>query len=135
MNGFAEYVARSAGHDGQADRPGVRDDSPLLRKIAAEAKASTGRADDPATDPREVTVHTIVQMARAFPGMDPSAASRLLHEADQAQREGASAADTLGVFLAEVRNPITGVLEAAARYRVVKLAHRVYRVVPEAEEE
>lgn len=89
----------------------------------------------PATDPREVTVATIMQMARAFPGMAPDAASRLLHEADHAYCQGPSAADTLGVFLAEVRRPITGVLEAGARYRVIKIKHRVYRVTPEAVDE
>ena len=49
--------------------------------------------------------------------------------------QGPSAADTLGVFLAEVRRPITGVLEAGARYRVIKIKHRVYRVTPEAVDE
>ena len=94
----------------------------------------TQPSTQPATEPREVTVCTIVQMARAFPGMDNSAASRLLHEADQAEREGPSAADTLGVFLAEARHPSTGALEAGVRYRVRKIAHRAYRVTPDDEE-
>ena len=53
------------------------------------------------TDPQHVTVNTIMQMCRAFPGMDCAMASRLFTEADQAEREGDDAADTLGLFAAE----------------------------------
>jgi hypothetical protein len=83
----------------------------------------------PATDPHDVTVHTIMDMCRAFPGMGCPTASRLFTEADQAKREGASAADTLGVFIAEARDPMTGAVQAGVRYRVTKIAHRNYRVV------
>lgn len=116
-----------------------------LRQLAiAEALAARTTTEEgtvaesgtqPATEPREVTVRTIVQMTRAFPGMDCPAASRLFTEADQAYREGPAAADTLGVFLAEVRSPATGALEAGARYRVRKISHRVYRVTPEPVDE
>lgn len=131
MSDFASWVQRAAGHDATYERPEVRDDSPLLRKIAAEAKARAHLA----TDPHNVTVGTIMQMVHAFPGMAPDAASRLLHEADQAAREGEAAADTLGVFLAEARHPTTGALEAGVRYRVHKIANRHYEVRVEAVDE
>jgi len=70
------------------------------------------------TDPQPVTVNTIMQMCRAFPGMDCAMASRLFTEADQAEREGDDAADTLGLFAAE-----DGTL-----WRVTRVKHRVYRV-------
>lgn len=94
----------------------------------SEQQIATERSAQPAADPHDVIVHTIVEMARAFPGMDHPTAARLLSEADQAHREGPTAADTLGAFLAEVRDPTTGALEAGARYRVTKIAHRVYKV-------
>ena len=99
-----------------------------------EQQIVTGTSTQPAADPHDVIVHTIVEMARAFPGMDNPAAARLLSEADQAHREEPAAADTLGVFLAEVRDPITGSLEAGARYRVTKIAHRAYEVTVQAVE-
>jgi hypothetical protein len=121
MTGFDEHVRRSAGISGHPyDRVAGRDDSPLLRKLAAEAKAGTERA----TTPGARTVRTIMQMVRAFPGLDCPAASRLFTEADQAYRARADAADTLGVFES-----------AGARYRARRLAHRLYIVTPDAEEE
>ena len=113
-----------------------------LRQLGIAATLADGAeqivtepSTQPAADPHDVIVHTIVEMARAFPGMDNPTAARLLAEADQAHREGPAAADTLGVFLAEVRDPTTGALEAGARYRVTKIAHRVYRVTVQAVDE
>ena len=57
-----------------------------------EQQIVTGTSTQPAADPHDVIVHTIVEMARAFPGMDNPAAARLLSEADQAHREGPAAA-------------------------------------------
>jgi hypothetical protein len=89
----------------------------------------------PAREPHDVTVHTIVEMTRAFPGMDQASAARLLSEADKAQHDGLWAAATLGVFVAEARDPMTNAVLAAARYKVVKVAHRVYDVRVEAVDE
>ena len=123
MNGFAGCASGSAGRDGYAT-------TPVFGQLADAAR----KGRQPAEDPHNVTVHTIVEMTRAFPGMDTPTAARLLAEAGQAHREGPGAGDTLGVFLAEVRDPMTGALEAGARYRVTKIAHRVYQVTVQAVE-
>jgi hypothetical protein len=104
------------------------------RAQAAREETVTEPGTEPALHPQAKTVRTIMEMVRAFPGMDCPAASRLFTEADQAYRDGAEAADTLGVFIAEVRSPTTGVLEGAARYRVRRMAHRLYLVTPGDEE-
>lgn len=50
MTIFSGYVARSAGHDGTYDAPDVRDDSPLMRQIAAEVRADQAARRDAVAD-------------------------------------------------------------------------------------